>query len=52
MASFTRQEAPDCHRRGRPGKIQIWLTKALRQPTNDVQQQGYYYSKQRDANAD
>ena len=29
MASFTRQEALDYHRRGRPGKIQIWLRKTL-----------------------
>ncbi len=29
MASFTRQEALDYHRRGRPGKIQIAPTKPL-----------------------
>ena len=29
MVSFTRQEALDYHRRGRPGKIQIAPTKPL-----------------------
>ena len=29
MASFTRQEALDYHRRGRPGKIQVTPTKPL-----------------------